>query len=218
MQKDNKELWYKNSKKRWQKAEATLHGIMDGFTDVNKSDIDFSCALLQNLIDVKKINHATAIDCAAGIGRVSENVLQKFFDKIDIVERDEKFIEACKKTFAGNKKIRNIFCDSLQNFDFKNNYDLMWMQWCVDEIIHEDLIIFLQKCAEALTPNGIIIIKENILNDDTPFLEDKNRELRSVQYFGEIFKECNLNLINYYIQPNWPQDLLRVATFILQAK
>ncbi len=218
MQENNKEKWYSNSIKRWQKAEANLYGIMDGFVDVNKSDVDFSCALIKHLIDNKKLNNDTVIDCAAGIGRVSENVLQNFFNKIDIVERDEKFVEACKKTFASNEKIRNIFCDSLENFEFRNNYDLIWIQWCLEEILYDDLIIFLKRCKSALKQNGIIIVKENILNSAEPFLEDSNREFRSVKYLCEIFDKCDLNLESYYMQPNWPQNLFPVATFVLKAR
>ena len=89
----DKEFLYNQSAKRWQKAEASLDGIMDGFASVHEIDAKDSCLTLENLIANNQINPTYAIDCAAGIGRVSQHVLTKYFSKIDILERDKKFTE-----------------------------------------------------------------------------------------------------------------------------
>lgn len=37
-----------------------------------------------------------ALDCGAGIGRITGNLLTKFFDKVDLVEQNPKFLEQAK--------------------------------------------------------------------------------------------------------------------------
>jgi len=48
---------------------------------------------------------------------------------VDLLERDEKFIEEAKKTLLNNSKIGNFYCFSLENFIAKEQYDCIWIQW-----------------------------------------------------------------------------------------
>ena len=47
-----------------------------------------------------------------------------------------------------------------ENFQFKRKYDLIWIQWCLENLEDDDLRPFLKKCFENLNDDGIIIIKE----------------------------------------------------------
>ena len=210
-----KEKLYNNSKKRWQKAEASLTGIMDGFESVHDADAADSCAILEKLIANKKINPNYVIDCGAGIGRVSQHVLAKYFAQIDILERDQKFVDYCHKNFAQNPKIKNIFCDSLENFQFDKLYDAIWIQWCLQDLQNDDLTDFLMRCKKSLAPNGVIIVKENIMHEDNYLDEHHGCEIRTSEAFEEIFRKCNLKTLHQSAIPNWPATLLPVFSVVL---
>jgi len=51
---------------------------------VHPVDSDTSCNFLDGF--KSKIGHGRALDCGAGIGRVTKSVLLDRFDKIDLVE------------------------------------------------------------------------------------------------------------------------------------
>lgn len=211
----NKEKIYQQSKQRWQNAQANLVGIMDGFDYVNEIDLIDSCATIKNLIIKENISTNYAIDCAAGIGRVSEQILTKYFTNIDLLEQDKKFIEFCQKNFAQNPQVKNIFCDSLQNFQFNSLYDTFWIQWGLENLDEKDSINFLIKCKNNLTKNGVIILKENISPEEYIDI-DNGIILRSYQGFADIFVKCNLQIIEQKFIDNWPEGLLPVCTFILR--
>src|SRR3989338_8935621 len=153
----DKESWYNKARRRWQHTEASNAGVLGGF-DVNEVDIAKSRQLLDYLIIKGKINTNSVIDCAAGIGRISKNLLTKYFNNVDILEQDEKFVNHCHKEFARNPIVRNIYHDSLQKFIFKHSYDVIWIQWCLEDLEDDGLFHFLQNCKKALNANGVVII------------------------------------------------------------
>lgn len=216
MTKPNKETLYNQSKQRWIKAEASLTGIMDGFESVNDCDIANSCKILENLITTKTIEPNYIIDCGAGIGRVSQYALTKYFANTDLFERDEKFVEYCKKNFAENSKVKEISCDSLQDFQFNKLYDAIWVQWCLQDLQDDDLAAFLMRCKNNLTKSGVIIVKENIMHEGRYLDVENGCDYRSSQAFRGIFAKCGLSVMQEGRIENWPDTLLPVACFVLR--
>ena len=144
--KKSKEDWYKKREDHWASQEPTLKSVLGGFENSQLPDVKCSCELLNGLILTKQLNPGSCLDCGAGIGRVTEYVLSNFFKEIDLVEKDKKFIEKCKTKFSGNNKIKNIYLSPLESFKFEKNYDLIWVQWCLENLEDEDLEPFLNKC------------------------------------------------------------------------
>ena len=158
----NKE--YEKIKNHWKVQESSIKGVLNGFEDLNKPDIEFSIKLLNYLKEKKIIkNNKKALDCASGIGRVTELVLVNFYDKIDLFEQEDNFINKMKDKFFNNNQIGLIEKNTLQNFKFDCNYDLIWIQWCLENLNKNDIIVFLLKCKNNLSKNKLIIIKENYL-------------------------------------------------------
>ena len=58
------------------------------------------------------IGHDRALDCGAGIGRVTKHVLLNKFEKIDLVEPSTVQIEKAK-TFIDSPKVDNFYCVGL---------------------------------------------------------------------------------------------------------
>ena len=112
--------WYSKRKKHWEKKEATMKSVLGGWEETHLPDIKCSNELLAGLIYSKQLKSGKALDCGAGIGRVTEYVLLNHFEMIDLMEQDEKFVNKSKEILKDNPKIRNITCSPLQTFDFNN--------------------------------------------------------------------------------------------------
>ena len=69
--------------------------------NIQLPDVKCSFELLNGLILSKQLNPISCLDCAAGIGRVTEYVLSNFFQEIDKFEKDKVFLEKNKTKFLG---------------------------------------------------------------------------------------------------------------------
>ena len=218
--------WYKIRKKHWEEKEATLESVLGGWEDTNLPDIKCSNELLNGLILTKKLNNNSALDCACGIGRVTQFVLCNFFNEIDLFEKDEKFVNKTKEIFKYNKKVKNIFCCGIENFEFKRKYDLIWIQWTLENLEDNDLIPFLNKCKNNLNDNGIIVIKENYYYEDN---NNNNEHNKKFEYSKEDFSKQRLDIfyinlfinngfkiIHHFINPNWPEKIMPLIVYVLQ--
>lgn len=75
-----------------------------------------------------------ALDCGAGIGRISESLLVNHFDKVDLMDQSAKLIYAAKERLRGNQKINKLFIIGMQNFVFRYKYDCIWIQWALCQL------------------------------------------------------------------------------------
>lgn len=76
-----------------------------------------------------------ALDCGAGIGRITKRLLLPLFRAVDMVDVTEDFL-AKAKTYLGEegKRVRNYFCCGLQDFSPEpTSYDVIWIQWVIGE-------------------------------------------------------------------------------------
>jgi len=222
--------WYEIRKKHWESKEATLKSVLGGWEETHLPDIKCSNELINGLILTNQLNPEYALDCGAGIGRVTNNVLINFFNNIDMFEKNEKFVEKCKEMFKNIPKIKNIYLSSLEQFDFKHKYDLIWIQWCLENLEDEDLIPFLKKCKDNLCENGKIIVKENYyFFDNSEDNNDKNLHYINYEYSKEDFSKQRLDsfyinlfinmgfkIINHFINPNWPNKIMPLIVYVLE--
>lgn len=51
-----------------------------------------------------------ALDCGAGIGRVTKLLLQRHFSKVDLVEQNPAFLKEAKSYLGPSKKIGELIC------------------------------------------------------------------------------------------------------------
>lgn len=72
------------------------------------------------------------MDCGAGIGRVSKNLLLKNFDNVEMVEVTKNFISEATNYLGEDlaKQVLKFHCCGLQDFfPEANKYDCIWIQW-----------------------------------------------------------------------------------------
>ena len=120
-----------------------------------------------------------------------------------------------KEKFCNNFHIGNIEKNTLQNYIFKCKYDLIWIQWCLENLNKNDIISFLLKCKKNLNENGIIVIKENCLLKKKKFLANDLSIQRNEKFYLSIFKKCKLKILKKGKNENWPKEFIPLNYFIL---
>ncbi|KOB79500.1 Methyltransferase-like protein 11A [Operophtera brumata] len=215
---DNK--FYKKAAGYWANVPATVDGVLGGYGHISDIDINASKAFLEKVFAFNNPPEAKlAIDCGAGIGRISKYLLIPQFDKVDLVEQDEKFISSAKQ-FIGedNDKLGTLYQIGLQDFVFEphKKYDVIWCQWVLGHLNDYHLIYFLRRCISALAKNGVIVIKENVTTtEEMEYDEDDSSVTRPVSRMKMIFSESNLKILHTEIQNDFPEDIYPVHSFAL---
>lgn len=211
---DKSKGWYGKALSYWEKTPATINGVLGGMEHINARDIKGSRQFIEG---IASIGRERALDCGAGIGRISKALLMPMFGTVDILEPVEHMVEQAKKELDPSK-LGHIYMTSMEKAVLPDNtYDLIVIQWAAIYLTDEHFISFLKVCKKALKPGGIIFFKENCSSDDT-FLVDKDDSslTRSDNHYKEIFKAAGVQLIDEKMQPNWPSDLMAVKMYALQ--
>ncbi|MCQ2818931.1 MAG: N-terminal Xaa-Pro-Lys N-methyltransferase 1 [archaeon] len=230
--KPSKEERYFLRKVHWESKEATIKAVLGGWGETHLPDVKCSNELISGLIKTNILNPGRALDCAAGIGRVTQFVLVNFFEEIELFEQDSKFVNKAKELLSSNKKVKGFYNESLENFDFKNKtnyYDLIWIQWTLENIEDDDLDTFLKKCYNALTDKGLIIVKENIFVRDeydgnkkydvnNIYSQEDLSKQREDIYYIKLFNKNGFNIYRHFLNPNWPQGIMPMVVYVLKKK
>ena len=208
--------WYKDAKKYWDSLEPTDNSMLGGLENLSELDAAASGRFLSEFINngmIKK--QAYACDCGAGIGRVTRTFLLKFFEKVDMIEQTEKFLDQAERDFErmGLKSRVNFVPLGIQDFTpFPNKYDLIWAQWVLSHLTDADLVSFLKRCIAAAPFIGI---KENYTEFKTVYDDDDSSKTRSESEWKSLFEEAGLIIIRETKQIAFPLDLFPVKMFLL---
>lgn len=60
--------------------------------------------------------NAKALDCGSGIGRISKHLLQRYFQSIDLVEQNPKFLEKAKEYLKEREETTQFICSGEVGF------------------------------------------------------------------------------------------------------
>lgn len=101
--------WYKKGKDYWKTIENDYNGVLGGLAHINGLDILDSQNNLNILFDKHKVGKGRCLDCGAGVGRITKELLSQNFDMVDLLEPDEGFIEKAKVDFYFNYSIIELF-------------------------------------------------------------------------------------------------------------
>ncbi|KAF3430086.1 hypothetical protein E2986_07209 [Frieseomelitta varia] len=213
--------FYTDAAKYWECVPPTIDGMLGGFGFISQIDIKGSTQFLRSLFELKNPPSRTfALDCGAGIGRITKNLLLNHFKHVDLVEQNLKFLEVartCLKSYS--TRICNYYPIGLQNFCFATKkYDVIWCQWVLGHLKHDDLIEFLKKCSTGLKSNGVIVIKENVTSSENLEIDTQDSSVtRPLSEFYRIFQESNLSCIKEQQQHKFPRGLYPVYMFALRS-
>lgn len=209
--------FYKNAQNYWSKISPTIDGMLGGLAMIAPTDIQGSKQFLSEIFKMKPApGKRRALDCGAGIGRVTKHLLTHYFDSVDLVEQDKNFTNKAKDYLnekgVKNTKVGEIFNEGLQTFQpEKSAYDVIWSQWVLGHLTNQDLVEFFKRCIDGLAPKGCIIIKENFTsNDDFCIDEVDSSVTRSLEITKTILDAANLRIFRIIKQDNFIQGLFPV--------
>ncbi|KAG7162540.1 N-terminal Xaa-Pro-Lys N-methyltransferase 1-like [Homarus americanus] len=213
--------FYSHAAAYWENIPATVNGMLGGFAHINAPDISASDLFIRSIFKMKNPpGHGRAVDCGAGIGRITKHLLQKHFGKVDLVEQCQNFIDRAKDNFKGSKKIGKFLCLGLQNFSPEpNTYDVIWCQWVLGHLTDEDLEDFFRRMGYGLKRNGIIVVKENVTSSGTVELDEVDSSVtRPENLLLDIIERAELRVLKNIRQPNLPKGLYEVKIMCLKPK
>ncbi|KAG0245639.1 hypothetical protein BGX31_006800 [Mortierella sp. GBA43] len=165
------------------------------------------------------------LDCGAGIGRVTKQVLVKAFDHVDLVENCASFVKQAKEEYLKSEiesgKVGEVRCMGLQNLRFEGTtwegrFDVIWCQWVLGHLTEADLIAFFQRCKKGLKPGGMIFIKENNAKVGIVIDDDDSSMTRSDLVWKEMFEASGLRLLREDTQKGFPSGLFAVKMYALE--
>ncbi|XP_008439522.1 alpha N-terminal protein methyltransferase 1 isoform X2 [Cucumis melo] len=220
--------WYREGVGYWQGVEASVDGVLGGYGHVNDADILGSEVFLKSILGERlsfagKDRPLVALDCGSGIGRITKNLLIRYFNEVDLLEPVSHFLEAARGSLAPENngpsdlhKATNFFCMPLQEFTpDAGRYDVIWVQWCIGHLTDEDFISFFKRAKLGLKAGGIFILKENIARSGF-ILDKEDRSItRSDSYYKDLFNQCGLYIFKSRDQKGFPQELFPVKMYAL---
>lgn len=237
----------------WAQQEASYDGVMGaGFGHLSAGDIENSRRLLTKVIASQLKAAATgrplrALDCGAGVGRVTRELLLHYFHEVDLIEPSRHLIDVARENLtaeavstagqggggggdrspasgipAGHRAV-NFFNSGLQDFDWSphvGRYDTIWIQGVAYLVTDADLGTLFRGAALALTPDGVIFVKENICDacSNGFDIDDEEASLtRSDLYFRRMFNKFNMEILDTLELYDVP-ELYRVMSYALRPK
>ncbi|KAH7010531.1 AdoMet dependent proline di-methyltransferase-domain-containing protein [Ilyonectria destructans] len=165
-----------DSKKYWEGIKPTVSGMLGGKTSVSRIDLQGSRTFLARLgFGVKNGRKMVprALEGGAGIGRVTEGLLLRLAECVDIIELVAKFTAVLK----GKHGIGDIYN-------------------CAVYLPNKEFLEFLDTCKAILGPDGVLAFKENISTDDNDdFDAEDSSMIRSNIKFQALFKAAGWRLV-----------------------
>ncbi|GBG61183.1 hypothetical protein CBR_g19259 [Chara braunii] len=228
-----KKEWYGKGIDYWQSVDATVDGVLGGYGNVSAKDVAESGTFLKEVFGGRLADgavgrrHLVALDCGAGVGRVTQHFLLQHFHEVDLMEPVENFLNAARNNLAAFRgepgqapDIRrhcavNFFCQSMEHFSPQpNRYDVIWIQWCSGHLTDTDFVEFFKRCQTGLkSDGGLLILKEN--NAKSGFVVDKEDSsvTRSNDYICELIGQAGLQILKVKLQKGFPKELFAVRMY-----
>ncbi|XP_060107218.1 N-terminal Xaa-Pro-Lys N-methyltransferase 1 [Heteronotia binoei] len=212
--------FYSKAEKYWKDIPATVDGMLGGYGHISSIDINSSRKFLLRFIrdSPTKTGTARALDCGAGIGRITKRLLLPLFKTVDMVDVTEDFLNKAK-TYLGEegRRVRNYFCCGLQDFSPEPGaYDVIWIQWVIGHLTDNDLSNFLKRCRLGLQPNGLIVIKDNMAQEGVIMDDVDSSVCRDLDVVCKIIRRAGLSLLAQEKQDNFPDEIYHVYTLAMR--
>lgn len=154
----------------WSAQEASVNGMLGGFGDLDQRDVEASRVFLDRVLPPRLREQQPALDCGAGIGRVTKHLLLPAgLRPVDLLDINQQFLDQAPAFVAAEPgALGQRYCSSLAAFDFDcaagRRWRLIWVQWCVIYLADADFVGFFRRAAAALDgPEALIVLKENTL-------------------------------------------------------
>nr|CAG4644342.1 EOG090X0EJQ [Lepidurus arcticus] len=205
--------FYRDAASYWSQVPATVDGVLGGYGHVSSVDVQGSERFLRAISQrPERLLKERALDCGAGVGRVTKEFLKDHFKIVDLVEQDFHFLEAAKTDLSATGHKGRFFCQGLQNFQPEEGYyDVIWSQWVLGHLIDADLVKFFERCKIGLRPKGYLVIKENVTASGEVEMDHTDSSVtRPLKSLIDLVKKAGYQLVHQQKQQRFPKDLYQV--------
>ena len=205
---------YQKAKAYWNGVSKNLQGVLN-FTSIHEPDITRSIQILNQF---KEHPMNRALDVGAGIGRVSQHLLSKYYKTIDLLEPETELLKTALENKELAKYIGKSYNVGFQDITFEYSYDCIWIQWVLSQLPFDTCIKVLAESKKHLTPDGIIVVKENIIDSEyeAEFDELDASLIRDDGTILEIVKRAGLKIVLNERQGNFPKEISDLIILVLQ--
>uniref|UniRef100_A0A182QGN4 Alpha N-terminal protein methyltransferase 1 n=1 Tax=Anopheles farauti TaxID=69004 RepID=A0A182QGN4_9DIPT len=214
------ESYYNNSKTYWSTVVPTVDGMLGGFGSISFIDIRGSEQFLKHLFKQKPApGRKRALDCGAGIGRISKELLLPMFEHVDLAEQNEEFCQAARSNLADyGSKLGTVFNSALQDFaPEEGRYDIIWIQWVLGYLTEEDTVQFFIRCAKGLTRGGMIVLKENFTTNNEVDIDRMDCSVtRPLLQMKQLLNQAGVRVVREQRQSSFPKELYPVYMLALR--
>ncbi|KXT04417.1 hypothetical protein AC578_3607 [Pseudocercospora eumusae] len=207
----------------WSSTPATVDGVLGGFPQVSRVDLQGSANFLAKLRRQSKVFSPSTgklkrvADCGAGIGRVTTGFLRNVAETVDIIEPVKAFTDQIENDSCVGK----IYNVGLEQWQPETKYDVVWNQWCVGQLTDAQLVAYMKSLPQYLNPGGWIVVKENLSNHhsgEDVFDEVDSSVTRTDVKFRQLFNEAGLHVVSTELQKGFPKTLYPVRAYALQPR
>ena len=209
------EGWYPSGASYWDKVTCDDSGMLGGLLELKEPDERSSLALLHELQE-RGTGKKRACDVGGGIGRVTQNVLLKCFESVDLVEQCPAFLERAARDMPDVGRI----CCGLQQFaPPEAAYDAVWVQWVTGHLRDEDFVPFVERAIKGLAPGGVLVVKDNTSSGDELVMDLQDHSVtRSLKHYTELFRRAaaTARVVSCTRQEGFPPAVFPVYTWVLQ--
>ncbi|XP_031143174.1 N-terminal Xaa-Pro-Lys N-methyltransferase 1 [Sander lucioperca] len=212
--------FYSKAEDYWREVPPTVDGMLGGYGSISSIDINGSKAFLQKFLGEGegKTSAGCALDCGAGIGRITKRLLLPLFKTVDLVDVTQEFLDKAK-TYLGEEgnRVGRYLCSGLQDFvPESGRYDVIWIQWVIGHLTDDHLVDFLQRCQKALRPNGLVVIKDNVAYEGVVPDEVDSSVCRDLEIVHSLVGRAGLRIVHEEQQTNFPKEIYQVHTLALR--
>lgn len=209
---------YQDALAYWSDVDANVNGMLGGYAHISNTDINGSAKFIRKYIrgDNARTTSHRALDCGAGIGRITKRLLTPLFDSVDMVDVNPKFISEAKSFLDKDvSRIGEFFVVGLQDFTPKEgHYNVIWIQWVLGHLTDDDLVKFFQRCQRGLAEGGLVIVKENCgSKPDTVFDDTDSSYTRPKSEYVRLIEAAGLKILNEEKQTGFPKHIFDVWMF-----
>lgn len=212
--------FYSNAEGYWKDVAPTVDGMLGGYGSISNIDLNGSKAFLQKFLGEGegKTGSVCALDCGAGIGRITKRLLLPLFSTVDLVDVTEEFLEQAKTYLAeGGERVGKYHCCGLQDFvPESGRYDVIWIQWVIGHLTDDHLVDFLQRCQKSLRPNGLIVIKDNVSYEGVVPDDVDSSVCRDLDIVHGLVSRAGLSIVHEEQQMDFPKEIYQVHTLALR--
>lgn len=209
----------------WSSTPATVDGVLGGYPQVSRVDLQGSANFLAKLRRQSKHFPPSngklkrVADCGAGIGRITKGFLSNVAETVDIIEPVKAFTDQIKD----DPCVGQIYNVGLEQWhpEGRGLYDVVWNQWCVGQLTDAQLVEYLRRLPPVMKEGGWIIVKENLSNEclgQDVYDETDSSVTRTDSKFRQLFDEAGLRLVSTELQKGFPKSLYQVRAYALQPK